>query len=75
MSLYRRRFKPLPESVSAHPPIAWVEPSQTAPPIWRRLLSVIELGVLVLILGVVLAAAIGIVLVGAFFLVDLIISG
>jgi hypothetical protein len=74
MPLVRRRFRPLPPSVPVHEPVPWVDPHETAPPLWRRLLSTVELAGLVALLGVVLAIATGIVLVGSFFLVDFLIS-
>lgn len=74
MRLIRRRFRPLPPSVPAHAPVPWVDPADAAPPLWRRLLSVVELGIVTVVLGVVLAATVGIVLLGGFFLIDFLIS-
>lgn len=55
-------------------PVPWVDPDQVKPPLWRKILSAIELGVLVTILGVVLTAAFGVGLLGLFFLMDWIVS-
>jgi hypothetical protein len=74
MALFGRGPRPLPHSVPAHDPVPWLEPAETAPPAWRRLLSGAELGVLVVILGVVVAISVGLVLLGAFFLLDFLIS-
>lgn len=74
MSLLRRGPEPLPPSEPAHPEVPWVEPSEVAPPLWRRVLSVIELTILVGILGVLTAVAIGAFLAGSFLFVDYLIS-
>lgn len=74
MAVFRRGPRPLPPSVPVHDPVPWVDPADTAPPWWRRLLSGVELGALTVVLGVVLAVTTGIVLLGAFFLVDFLIS-
>lgn len=74
MTIIRRRPAPLPPSVRVYPEVPWVDPSQTAPPWWRRVLSAAELLVLVLVLGVVLTLAIGVVFVASFFAFDLLIS-
>lgn len=74
MAIVRRKFRPLPPSVPVYPRPAWVDPHETAPPLWRRLLSAVELAGLVVILGVVLAAATGILLLGTFFAIDFLIS-
>jgi hypothetical protein len=74
MALFRRGPRPLPPSVPVHAPVPWVDPADTAPPPWRRLLSGVELGLLTFVLGIVVAVCVGILLVGAFFLVDFLIS-
>lgn len=74
MALLRRGPRPLPPSVPAHEPVPWLDPAETVPPLWRRLLSGVELGALTFVLGIALAISVGILLVGAFFLVDFLIS-
>lgn len=74
MTMIRRRPRPLPPSVRAYPEVPWVEPTELAPPLWRRVLSVVELGLLIVVLGVALTIAVGIVLLATFFLLDYLIS-
>ena len=74
MSVLRRRRRALPPSVRVQPDVPWVDPDEVATPLWRRALSVSELGVMILALGVVLAVAFGALLLAAFFLIDYLIS-
>lgn len=74
MTILRRRPAPLPPSERVYPDVPWVNPSDVVPPMWRRVLSAVELVVLVLILGVVLTIAIGLVALASFFAFDLLIS-
>lgn len=54
--------------------VPWTDPAEVAVPLWRRLLSLVELSVLVVVLGVALTIGIGIMLVVMFFLVDMVVS-
>ncbi len=74
MPLLRRRPVPLPPSERIYPDVPWVEPAAVATPWWRRALSAVELTVLVIILGLVLTLAVGVTLLGSFFLFDYLIS-
>lgn len=74
MPIIRRRPRPLPPSVRAYPDVPWVAPDELAPPLWRRTLSVVELAVLIVVLGIVLTIAFGVVLLASFFLLDYLIS-
>jgi hypothetical protein len=74
VSLLRREPKPLPPSEPIYPEVPWADPSEVAPPLWRRMLSIVELSVLVVILGVLSALAFGAILAGSFLVVDYLIS-
>lgn len=74
MRLLPQRSRLLATSEPLYDEVPWVEPSEVAPPWWRRLLSAVGLVALVAVLGVLFAAAIGIVMVGGFFLMDYLIS-
>ena len=74
MRLLRQRPRPLPPSVPLYDEVPWVEPRELAPPWWRRLASIVALAVMVVVLGVLMALAIGLVLGGGFFLLDYLIS-
>lgn len=74
MNLLRRQPRPLPPSEPLYDDVAWVSPAETAPPVWRRALSGVGLLVLTVVLGVVLAIAIGVLLLGGFFLIDYVLS-
>jgi hypothetical protein len=72
MKLPSRRAprRPAPPSERLHPPVEWTTPEALALPWWRRTLSLVDLGILVVVLGVLLTIAIGITLLLAFFLLD-----
>lgn len=70
----RRGQRPLPPSVRIHEPPEWVEPSELEPAWWQRSLSAVGLVILLLVLGIALAVAIGLVLLTGFFLIDYLIS-
>lgn len=70
----RRGRRPPPPSVPLHEPPEWREPTDLQPAWWQRALSGVGLVVLLLALGIALAMAIGLVLLGSFFLVDYLIS-
>ncbi len=75
ISRYRRaRRRPAPPSVRLYDDVPWTEPSEVAVPFWRRTLSGIELVVLVVVLGIALTIATGIVLVVTFFLLDMLVG-
>ena len=74
MTIIRRRPRPLPPSERVYPDVAWVDPAEVAPPMWRRALSATELVVMVAILGVALTIAVGLVLLASFFALDYLIS-
>ena len=76
VSLSSRRAPrtPAPPSVRLHPPVEWVDPEELQLPLWRRILSAVELGLLILVLGVLLTVAIGISLVLAFFLLEFLVG-
>jgi hypothetical protein len=74
VSVIRRRARPLPPSEPLFDEVDWVEPDLLAPPWWRRALSIVGLAALVVVLGILLAIAIALVMVGSFFFVDYLIS-
>ena len=76
MKLTSRRapHRPAPPSERLHPPVEWTTPDELALPLWRRMLSLVELGVFVVVLGVLLTVGIGATLVMAFFLLDFLIG-
>ena len=66
--------RPAPPSVPLYEDVAWSEPHEVALPLWRKVLSGAELVALVALLGVALTLAVGVVLVVAFFLVDMLVG-
>lgn len=70
----RRRRRPAPPSVRLHPDVAWTDPSEVAPSIGRRIVSAVELVLLVTVLGVLLTAGIGVTLLMAFFAIDFLVG-
>lgn len=74
ITIRRRALRPAPPSVRVYDEVEWADPAEVAVPLWRRLLSAIELTVLVVVLGVALTITIGIGLVVLFFLLDMLVS-
>lgn len=73
--MFRRRgLRPAPPSVRLYDDVEWTDPAELAIPLWRRVLSGVELSILVVVLGVALTVGIGIMLIVAFFLVDTLVS-
>jgi hypothetical protein len=70
----RAERRPAPPSVRLYDDVEWAEPHDVAVPLWRRVLSAVELVVLVLLLGAALTVATGVVLVVAFFLLDMLVG-
>jgi hypothetical protein len=70
----RRARRPAPPSIRLYDDIEWTDPSEVSPPVWRRALSGAELVVMVVVLGVALTIATGVVLVIAFFLLDMLVG-
>ncbi|QGG93983.1 hypothetical protein [Actinomarinicola tropica] len=70
----RASRQPAPPSVRIVDPVPWVDPEDVAVPLWRKVLSAIELGLLLVVLGILLTVAFGISLLGLFFLLDWIVS-
>ena len=66
--------RPAPPSVRLHPDVPWVDPKEVALPLWRRVLAAVELGVFVVVLGVMLTIGIGVALVLAFFALELLVG-
>lgn len=76
MSVLSRRAprRPAPPSVRLHEPVPWVDPAELALPLWRRVLSAVELGLLIVALGVALTVTAGLTLLGGFFLLELLVG-
>lgn len=70
----RASRRPAPPSVRVYDDVEWAEPQDVALPFWRRLLSAIELAGVVVVLGIALTIAAGVVLVVAFFLLDMLVG-
>lgn len=66
--------RPAPPSVRLYPDVPWVAPEEVALPWWRRVLSAIELGIMVVVLGVLLTIGIGVTLILAFFALELLVG-
>jgi len=70
----QRRRRPAPPSVRLHADVPWTDPAEVAPSVGRRIASTIELLLLIAVLGVLLTAGIGVMLLMAFFAVDFLVG-
>lgn len=70
----RASRRPAPPSVRIADPVPWGDPDDVAVPLWRKVLSAVELGLLIVVLGVLLTVAFGLALLGLFFLLDWIVG-
>lgn len=70
----RASRRPAPPSVRLYDEVEWTEPAAVSLPLWRRVLSGVELAILVVVLGIALTIATGVVLVVAFFLLDMLVG-
>jgi hypothetical protein len=70
----RAERRPAPPSVRLYDDVDWAEPHDVAVPLWRRVLSAVELVLMVVLLGVAITIATGVVLVVAFFLLDMVVG-
>jgi hypothetical protein len=70
----RARRRPAPPSVRLYEDVPWSEPDEVAVPAWRKIISGLELAAFIVVLGVALTFAIGVLAVLLYFLLDMLIG-